>query len=78
MPDKLTEIEDAGQFRDLVEARRQEAKMGFRPIARKAGVAHGTYWVWLRIDPGKVTLENALAYAKALGLKLFIGKDDTE
>jgi hypothetical protein len=73
--DKLTEIESAGQFRDLVEARRKEAELGFRPMARKAGVAHGTYWVWLRIDPGKVTLENAIAYAKAIGLKIFVAHD---
>jgi hypothetical protein len=76
--DKLTEITDSGQFRDIVEARRQEASLGFRPMARKAGVAHGTYWVWLRIDPGKVTLENAIAYAKAIGLKIFVAKDDAE
>jgi hypothetical protein len=76
--EKLTEITDSGQFRDIVEARRQEANLGFRPMARKAGVAHGTYWVWLRIDPGKVTLENAIAYAKAIGLKLFVAKDDGE
>jgi len=68
----IHEISTPDEFRDLIEARRQDVGMAHRNVSLSAGAAHGTYWAWHKGDAGRITLTHALAYAKALGVRVLI------
>lgn len=68
-------IETSEAFRAAVEEARQEAAMSMRGVAAMSEVGHASYWAWLKSDAADVTLKNALAYAKAVGLRVFLKRD---
>lgn len=72
MPDN--EIDNAEAFRVAVEGLRKERGMSLRGVAAMSDVGHASYWAWLKSEGADVTLKNALAYAKAVGLKVFLGR----
>lgn len=72
MSDK--EIGSAEEFRAEVESARGERGMSLRGVAALSEVGHASYWAWLKSDGADVSLKNALAYAKAVGLKVFLGR----
>ena len=66
------EIDSAEAFREAVEAGRAVSGMSLRGVAALSDVGHASYWAWLKSDGADVTLKNALAYAKSVGLKLVL------
>lgn len=68
------EVDSAEAFRSAVEAGRAVCGMSLRGVAAMSEVGHASYWAWLKSDGADVTLKNALAYAKAVGLKVFLGR----
>jgi len=66
------EIDSADEFRSAVETMRCERGMSLRGVAALSEVGHASYWAWLKSDGADVTLKNALAYAKAVGLRLVL------
>jgi hypothetical protein len=64
------DVDSPTVFRSAVETTRVERGMSLRGVAALSDVGHASYWAWLKSDGADVTLKNALAYAKAVGLKI--------
>jgi DNA-binding XRE family transcriptional regulator len=67
------EIKNADDFLAVLESEREDADMSQHNLALQAGMTHASYWNWSRAG-FMPKLETALNYAKALGLKVYIGK----
>lgn len=68
------DVDNSALFRSAVEIMREERGMSLRGVAAMSDVGHASYWAWLKSEGADVTLKNALAYAKAVGLKVFLGR----
>lgn len=68
----LTEIESAGDLLALIESRRAIGGKSYREMSADAGTAHASYWATATQgrDP---KLTTALAYAQAVGLRIYVG-----
>lgn len=71
----MKEITSPLVFRDVVEARRQARDISYRGMAYAAETAHATYWFWVNKGTAEISLRTAIAFAKAVGLKLYLGDE---
>jgi transcriptional regulator with XRE-family HTH domain len=62
------------EIRLAMEVRRAELGVSQRAVSVRAGYAHASYWWWLNAK-GAVSLEAALCYLRALGLRVSLVKD---
>ena len=67
----MAKIEDTDALLKVVEAARIEQGLSERQLSSKANMSHGSYW-WWKTHAGTTSLNVALRYIKALGLKLEI------
>jgi hypothetical protein len=70
----FTKIETPEEFREVVEAKRLSTGQTFRGMAYAAETAHATYWFWIKKPTAEISLRNALLFAKAVGLSVYIGE----
>lgn len=70
-------ITSGEELRRITEARRLELNLTNGEVARRAGFAETTFWAWQK-HQRRVTLEAALCYLTALGLRITVEPLDTK
>jgi transcriptional regulator with XRE-family HTH domain len=62
-------IESSDDLLKIVEAARIEQGLSERQLSAKANMSHGSYW-WWKTHAGTTSLDVAMRYINALGLRL--------